>query len=195
MQPEVRVRRRASQLFEHFGRVSSAVGGGLHRVDEKYAVTSVVVAFALEVELQLERLFVQLALGNRTLPDVRPLVSFSSAVVLHKHLRQGRQYAEWLPFEKHTLARADRYFSGGRPFSRMSETGKSSLRELSVIRNVLAHSSDHSQRSFEKQILSSRAVPSYERAPVNYLCGLNSALQTRLEQHLASAVAAFEELV
>jgi hypothetical protein len=193
---EDEVRRRAASLYNHYERVSvAAQEGGLRDGDADMAVTSAVVRFALEVERQMERLFVQLALGNRQLPGVRPIVGFRSADVLHQHIRQGRQYADWLPYESNTLARANRFFSGGRPFSSMSKQGTGALRELSAIRNVLAHDSKHARRSFDSKVLASRQVPTYERPVGRYLRGVGAGTQTRLEQHLASAVAAFEELV
>lgn len=93
------------------------------------------------------------------------------------------------------MKRADLFLSGGRPFRSMSEPGLTALKELTALRNVLAHDSRHSRKQFERVVLSQRAVPSYERTVDRYLLGIDIAPSSRLETHLARVVAAFEELV
>ena len=191
--PEECVRQRAIAVIEHYQRMEAATSRGfILQRDVDLAVMSVVTRFTQEIENQLQRLFVQLVLGNRTLPSVRPLVSFRSSAVLHDHLREGRGYADWLPYDK-TLKRAKRYFSSGRPFTSINNSHH--LDELQLIRNALVHDSSHSKNRFERNILARRSVPGYERTPTRYLRGLGTNTESRLEQHLKSATFAFSELV
>lgn len=191
--PEECVRQRAIAVLGHYRRMEVAASKGfMWQRDVDLAVVSVVTRFTQEIENQLQRLFVQLIIGTRTLPSVRPLVSFRSSAVLHEHLKEGqRPYADWLPYNR-TVKRAERYFSGGKPFTNMKS--RRFLNELQTIRNALVHNSRHSMKRFE-DMLANRSVPRYERTPIRYLRGLGTDTESRLEQHLASATFAFNELV
>lgn len=191
--PEVCVERQAVTVIEHYKRVVSAASKGiLRQSDVDLAVVSAVARFTQEIESPLQRLFVQLVLGSRTLPSVKPLVSFKSPVVLHDHLKEGRLYADWLPYFK-TVERAKRYFSRGKPFTDMNS--RHYLDELQTIRNALVHDSQHSKNRFKNRVLANRSVPGYEQKPTRYLRGLGTNTESRLEQHLTSATVAFRELV
>ena len=148
----------------------------------------------LEIELQLERLFIELMLRKRVLPGVVPRTTYNSLRVLSDHIRQGRNYAAWLPYDD-TERRAKIYLRGGRPFTDLSRQGRKAFAEMGAIRNLLAHESNHSKVVFERIVLSERSVPTYERKVENYLTGVHASGESRLQAHMTSCVQAFDELL
>lgn len=193
--PSSKLQRRAIGLLDYQTRIDEAVAAGhLWKADGPLSITTAVIRFAYELEHQLESHFVYLVRGKTLRSGSGPRMKYSSDIVLRDHLLQDRRYVDWLPYDQ-TEKRAKLFLRGGRPFTELSIDGRKAFRELSAIRNVLAHESNHAAARFEKVVLSSRVVPSYERKVERYLKGEHSTGVSRLENHMNECIQAFKELV
>jgi hypothetical protein len=98
----------------------------------------------------------------------------------------GKNFVDWLPFEK-TIHTANLYFRGGRPFSELTSNEILDLKKSHLIRNAIAHKSRFSLEKFEKDVISGTPITSSEKKPANYLIGLYriSPIQTRYELYAA----------
>lgn len=142
-----------------------------------------------EFEAFTERLFFAIALGRVSYPRRRGVaarLSVRSAAVLRDVLHRGDDYIQWLPYG-HTLGAAEAHLRGGRPFTSLTEAQKQSVKEWSVVRNSLAHHSDHAQRVFERKVIGNRAVPPRERMPRVFLRSTTrlNPPRTRLEVYFS----------
>lgn len=64
----------------------------------------------------------------------------------------GRNYADFLPIDE-TIKKATVFFMMGRPFSLLSSEHKELIRRSHVVRNLIAHESQHSIEQFRKVVL------------------------------------------
>lgn len=124
-----------------------------------------------EFEGFLEDLFLGLLLdgGGVGQADVTANVVVSRLEIM-RALVYGTKgnYADWLPYER-TIERAETYFLDGKPFSKPDQGQRSRLKEIYLIRNVLAHKSDHSRRNFDEKVVGSRRLSPKEKTPVGFL--------------------------
>jgi hypothetical protein len=77
-------------------------------------------------------------------------------------------YADWMPYDR-TLRRAETYFLDGKPFSALDAGQKSRLKEIYLIRNVLAHNSDYSRKLFDAKVIGERVLSESQRTPIGFL--------------------------
>jgi len=144
----------------------------------------------------LENLFTDLLTKKVIHPSskVKPKSFFKSSRIARDVLLGERIYLDWLPYNRYTTKRAKRFFNNGLPFIDLdslfgSGTDKkvdNMTERISIIRNAIAHKSDHSIETFEKKVISSAvALHSKEKNPIGYLRGLHSShpkRTTRYEQ-------------
>ena len=120
------------------------------------------------LESSLEELFIGLLTGGIEPPlDVNPRAQFKSPVVARDITFGGRAYVDWLPYS-HTEKRANAFFRGGRPFSRLEHDDKKQLERMLTIRNAVAHQSRAARNKFNRVIASTPLLPA-ERTPAGYL--------------------------
>ena len=95
-------------------------------------------------------------------------------------------YVNWLPFD-HTERRSKLFFTGGRPFTSLSDSSKDILRQSQYVRNVLAHQSSYSLERFSKHVIRSQRLNPREKKPLGYLRAFHtSAIPTKYEFHVKS---------
>lgn len=127
-------------------------------------------------EALVEELFVGLLVGQLkpSLGDVQPRAAFRSHLVAREFVLAGRNYADWLPYDR-TEDRARVFFRGGRPFTGLLATQTAHLSRCLVIRNAIAHRSRHAHRQFERQVTSPLPLAPRERSPAGFLMSQYSA--------------------
>ena len=148
------------------------------------------------LERSIENLFVSLLRRRLTHSSarVRPLIAVNSDIVAHRIVAGERRYADWLPFGRLTIKRAEAFFSSGLPFSALENTDQSSFDELSTVRNALAHHSAASVRAFRSRFIEGKFIAPAEHRPAAYLRGLHTVGQTRMNYLLSRAVVTMNKL-
>ena len=121
-------------------------------------------------ERLIEDLFVGLLSGSlvSVSAQVSPLVSFKNQQALRPIVYAGRQFGDWLPYDR-TEQIAKRFFRRGTPFTTLDDTDKRQISTFMYIRNAIAHKSDYSRHVFENRVLAGKILTSRERTPVGYL--------------------------
>ena len=153
------------------GRVDSALAAGAIRPrDAETFYESLLLRGSTYLESFFEELFCTILLGRIGYPAsrVRAVVPFSSTRQLHRVVWAGKQYLDWLPFE-HTKRRAEIYLRRGYPFCELDAGQLSRLKYIHIIRNAIAHSSDHARGEFRRVVLSGHHLTKSEKTPGGYL--------------------------
>ena len=148
-------------------------------------------------EGMLEDLFLKLLTARVRLPrSVRSKVTFRSDIVARTIIFEGRNYVDWLPYER-TLKRAENLFYGGRPFTRLDSNEKGLIKAVCTIRNAIAHQSGHARKQFDKDVVSNLTLAPRERTPTGFLRSLHSSAPsvTRYEQLIRDLTAIARNLV
>ena len=83
-------------------------------------------------------------------------------------LAMGSSYADYLPYER-TVNRAKVLFAAGRPFSLIDPNHGEMIKRALVVRNLIAHESDHSMRQFQKTVCSRYPLRPDRRNASGYL--------------------------
>ena len=170
--------------------------GQLSTTDAERAYTGGFLEFHAFVERSIERLFVGLLQGRLKSSDqrVRARVKVNSHAVAHDIIRGERLFVDWLPYDRYTVPRGKAFFSGGRPFDRLSKADVQILEENGIIRNALAHQSAASLRRFRNRLVGSKSLPPDQQRPAGYLRGFHTVGQTRMNYHLAQTVITIRKL-
>lgn len=92
----------------------------------------------------------------------------------------GQSYVNWLPYDQHILKRAKLFFAQGEPFCQLTSLEQKKIKEYHIIRNAIAHKSQHSLLEFNKIIAPLTLLPS-EKTPAGYLRSKPSSGQTQFE--------------
>ena len=140
-------------------------------------------------ETFLEDLFFGLLVENssiRTPSTVVPRVSVKSHTIAKDLVQSGKNYIDWIPYEK-TINAAKLYFRNGLPFTGLTPSEKQDIYKSHLIRNVIAHESKHSLSKFEQHVIGSTVLPANERKPAGYLMGIYAINpeQTRYQLYAA----------
>ncbi len=83
-------------------------------------------------------------------------------------LAMGSSYADYLPYDR-TEKRARVLFAAGRPFSLIDQNHGEIIKRAHVVRNLIAHESDHSMRQFQKTVCSRYSLRPDRRNASGYL--------------------------
>lgn len=147
--------------------------GVLPRPDAEQIYEALFVNTLTAFEGFLEDLFVGLLVEGNGLTTRQSAFGRRVTVRTHRIARElvfgpGRRYADWFPYDR-TEERARLFFTGGRPFSSLSDADRSLIERCLVIRNAIAHRSGHSRDRFEREIIGQRALLPRERRPAGYL--------------------------
>jgi hypothetical protein len=146
------------------------VSGHINRDDIEQVYRGLYLDLFGAFERLLEELFFGLLAGDvtSTLPGVIPKVDVSSAPFVRDVLLIGKNYLDWMPYER-TLEKAETLFDNGEPFTLLADREKGHLRRFLSIRNAIAHQSDYAQQRFEKQVLPHGTLSPRERTPAGFL--------------------------
>lgn len=183
------VQARANGLNQHVKRLE-----GLHAaraisdVDINRIYAGAFISYYSFYENSIEDLFLGLVTGRVSRTSTSTLVHISSDVVARRVVFGGRKYADWLPYNAHTMPRADAFFSGGRPFSQLPKADRNSLDSLAILRNAAAHESTHSLRQFRRSFTDGHPIPPTQLRPAGYLRGQHNIAQTRFEFLLSQSL-------
>ena len=158
-------------------------------------INQVYVGLYLEVIASFERLIENLFIGLLSgglitnSKSVVPLISFRNRQAIRAIVYSGRNYGDWLPYDR-TEQLANRFFRQGIPFTSLDSSDKDQIRTCLYIRNAIAHKSRYSKRIFERYVLGSQSLMPRERTPVGYLRSIFRAapIQRRYE-HFTIAMA------
>lgn len=145
--------------------------------DKKHVYEGLFLKAYVQFESFIENLFFGLIVSNsaiHTPSTIVPLVKINSHAVARKLAMGDKNYLDWLPYsnmKKHT----EKLLRGGKPFSSLSSNQKQDLVTLSVIRNAIAHESDHSIEQFHAKVATSSTLKPSERRPSGFLMGIYRA--------------------
>jgi hypothetical protein len=107
------------------------------------------------------------AVGGQTRRFVRKL-SDPNANRVKSVLLMGSTYADYLPYDR-TEKRAEVLFAKGRPFSLLESKHREVIKRAFTTRNLIAHESDHSLKTFEKVVCSRYPLTADRRNAAGYL--------------------------
>lgn len=173
-------RQQVDSLFES-GRLSRRA------IDHIYEglFISAVAAF----EVFIEELFLRLLVRRpQKSTNVHPRIRVNSFLVARTVVAAGRNYADWLPYNDHTAKRAKIYFRAGRPFTTLPSQQTDVLQRITMIRNLIAHRSRHSQQQFEKHVIGNTPLTPRERRPGAFLRGILTPepMETRFQNYAST---------
>ena len=180
--------RRANYLIHYTRRVARRCPAD---ADKNQVYAGAYVAYVAFFEQQIAELFVGLLAGIYIHPrtTVAPLVMMPTRTVAKTVVAGGRAYVDWLPYDQHLRKRAKAFFVGGEPFGDLGASERRSLERASILRNALAHQSDHSRGRFAEEFTSGRALRPGEQNPGGYLRGQHSINKDRFQAQLEELVA------
>ena len=164
--------------------------------DKNQVVGGALIAYVAFFEAQLEELFIGLMIEKykHPLSHVKPIVKPSNRASAKAIINGGRSYVDWLPYDQYLKKRAKGFFKQGEPFSTLDAVSRKSLERASVLRNSLAHASDHSQRQFKQVFLDGHQIPRTQHRPAPYLRGLHSLGRTRFDVTVTELVLVMQKL-
>ena len=169
------------------------VGRDIEQVYEGLFMSSIT-----SLENWIESLFVGLMVGRIThhSASVVPHVSFNSDRIARDVILGGRNYLDWLPYQRYTIKRAKAFYRNGVPFTNLDKTDIKKLDVLYIIRNAIAHKSQHSLSLFEKEVVGTIPITQQERKPAGYLRGVFriTPSQTRYENLITEMVSTINKL-
>jgi hypothetical protein len=153
-----------------------------------------VVAF----ETFLEELFFAIAHGKIKYSSRKITCKLSgiSEDVIQDIVHQGKSYVNWIPYES-TKQRVLLYMrivgskanDCGRPFLELKKPQTDSLGNIVIIRNALAHSSNHAMNEYKSKIIGNRPLLPAEKSPAGYLRVKDAASgQTRFEGYVTELI-------
>src|ERR1035441_8176133 len=153
----------------------------LHSVYEALFIRAVT-----SFEVFLQEQFVSVMNGKAAYKKVRGVSArmiTDSADALTDILLQGRPFLTWLPYEEHTHKRALLYLKDGRPFSDIQKPERETMERITIIRNAIAHQSDHAIKKFNDKIVGTLPLLPQEKKPAGFLRSILRAAprQTRFE--------------
>jgi hypothetical protein len=123
-----------------------------------------------EFEGLLEDLFLGIVSGSHKsgVPTTMRRVKIVPVSLTQEICFEGRAYLDWLPIEKHTTKRAERFLNNGEPFSKLTKDEEKTIERLHLLRNAVAHKSDSAKLKFEASIQALPLLPQ-EKTPVGFL--------------------------
>lgn len=185
----------ARSVSAYIDRIDALNSSGLRDHDVSRAYAGAYLQFHSYMEASLERLFMGLLMQRFELPSdpQGPLVAIRSEVVARRAVAGDRSYVDWLPYRR-TRRRAQAFLSSGRPFSELERPHVSFLDKSQVLRNALAHTSNHSLRRFREEFIDGTPIPARESRPIPYMRGIFSGRATRMTALLREGVSAFSAL-
>lgn len=151
-------------------------GGSLSQRDALSMYEGLFLNGYVATEKFIEELFLGLLIKDRGCESERDDVLPRLEVRSHGMAREliigpEKNYVDWVPYPR-TVERSKIFFRGGRPFSDLAQPHKDALHRSHIIRNCIAHRSQHSIEQFEKHVIGNATLPPNERTPAGYLRGI-----------------------
>jgi hypothetical protein len=89
----------------------------------------------------------------------------------------------WKRSKAHTHKRALLYLKDGKPFSDIQKPERETMERITIIRNAIAHQSDHAIKKFNDKIVGTLPLLPQEKKPAGFLRSIFRAAprQTRFE--------------
>jgi hypothetical protein len=146
------------------------VRGELAIVDVEQVYAGLFLDVFTEFEALLEDLFLGIVCGSHVsaVASTQRRVEIIPGTLSREICFEGRQYLDWLPLERHTRKRAERFLNNGEPFSRLDTAEEATIERLHLLRNAVAHKSDSSKSKFEASIQGIPLLPQ-EKTPLGFL--------------------------
>jgi len=172
-----RLRKKSETLFNE-SRVNKS------EIENIYAVLFVQ-SVAL-FESTLEEIFIGLVTGKlkSATAKINPKISIRHADSARKVLYGVAPYFNWLPYERNTEKISKVYFEDtANPFT-FKHTDKKLLETIGLIRNAIAHNSQHSLSYFKTKVTADKRLPPREKKiPASFLRSPHIGSQTRYEYY------------
>jgi len=138
-------------------------------------------------EALLEDLFIGYLVGRirKSSNRIHFRTTFKSDIIARDIIFGGKNYVDWLPYEN-TIKRSQLFYRNGLPFTLIDENDKKQLNEIVIIRNAIAHSSLHSRKKFNKQVIGNLALMPREKHPAGFLRSVYriTPMQTRYQYYV-----------
>jgi hypothetical protein len=94
----------------------------------------------------------------------RPLLTVRSRAAFRAILRGDRPYVDLMPYDQ-CLKIAERFIAGGGPFAELTDDDRRLLKQVSIIRNAIAHRSDKAVTDFRAKVPGVDVLPPHRRLP------------------------------
>lgn len=94
----------------------------------------------------------------------RPLLSVRSRAAFRTIVRGDRAYVDLMPYPQ-CVKVAERFIADGGPFSALSDDDMRLLKQISLIRNAIAHRSDRAVEDFRAKVPGVDVLPAHRRFP------------------------------
>lgn len=157
--------------------LASLPGNGSDRVAREYAIQGLYLVGVRSFETFLEDQIFQLAteksvwksrLVSGTRLSCKLRMKENRPTFVREIIFQGKDYADYLPYER-TIKIANQLFVGGRPFSLLDASQKSSLNRCLRVRHYIAHDSDYAARVFANSVRAVKPFRMKQPTPIHYL--------------------------
>jgi hypothetical protein len=183
------VQARANGLNQHVKRLELLHDArAISDVDINRIYAGAFISYYSFFENAIEDLFLGLVTGRVSRVNTASLVGISSNQVAKRVVFGGQKFADWLPYNRHTIPRANAFLAGGRPFTLLSKADRNNLDDLTTLRNAAAHESTHSIRQFRRSFTDGHPLPPSQLRPSGYLRGQHSMSQRRFEFLLSQSL-------
>jgi len=139
---------------------------GIQEVEEIYG--AVFLNAIASFEGYLEELFIGLLVGKICKSHCNVRIRVKSDLVAREVIFRDKRYINWLPY-RNTKEMAGIFFTGGRPFTLLTQDEEEHLNKCSCIRNAIAHQSRHAVDLFKSEILKGLTLGPRDRRPKSLL--------------------------
>ena len=129
--------------------------------------------FYTSFENFIEELFIRLIVDDSIHKSrrVKSKVSVNSQEGARSIVLQKKKYIDWLPY-KNTKELSVFFLNNGLPFCGLENDEYTTLSELAILRNVIAHKSRHSVNKFNTTFIENRPLNQNEKSVIGYLRGI-----------------------
>jgi len=144
--------------------------GKLVRRDIEEVYAALFLGLVVSFEGLIEELFIGLLSGKvrSRRPKVNVRVKTQSDKVAREVVLQGRKFFDWLPYER-TINIANVFFTGGRPFTLITQNEQNHIDKCLTIRHAIAHQSRHAVNKFKKELLENLPLTPRDKHPKSFL--------------------------
>lgn len=144
--------------------------GQLVRRDIEEVYAALFLGLVVSFEGLIEELFIGLLSGKvrSRRPKVNVRVKTQSDRVAREVVLQGRKFFDWLPYER-TINIANVFFTGGRPFTLITQNEQNHIDKCLTIRHAIAHQSRHAVNKFKKEVLENLPLTPRDKRPKSFL--------------------------
>lgn len=121
--------------------------------------------------------------------SISPLASFTTRPAAVAIVQGSRGFADWLPYDAHTVPRARLFLKEGRPFADLDMPTRKQLEEIMFIRHAIAHASQSARDKFD--LIAQKHLSSGIITPARFLqssIGSPASPQDRLEAYIMQLI-------